>query len=112
MSVGPAGRRKSTRSPPRTSSRAQSTHWRASPTQASPPTVNILSVDQFNNEDVTRILDRGKHWLAHIRSGDRLAKPGPLEGRAVVNLFFENSTRTLLSFALAAGRLGAFVTSL
>ncbi|MDQ3245571.1 MAG: aspartate carbamoyltransferase catalytic subunit [Pseudomonadota bacterium] len=74
--------------------------------------MNILSVDQFSHEDVARILDRGKHWLAHIRTGDRLDGAGPLEGRSVVNLFFENSTRTLLSFSLAAGRLGAFVTSL
>jgi aspartate carbamoyltransferase catalytic subunit len=38
------------------------------------------------------------------RSEDR-----PLEGRAVTNLFFEDSTRTRASFTLAARRLGADV---
>jgi len=37
---------------------------------------------------------------------------GGLEGRMVFNLFFENSTRTLMSFAIAAHRLGASAITL
>ena len=73
--------------------------------------MNILSVDHLTNEDVVRILDRAKHWLASNRAGERIMD-GPLQGRSVVNLFYENSTRTLMSFSIAAGRLGAFTVSL
>src|ERR1051325_1867339 len=37
------------------------------------------------------------------------AKPSDLSGKVVVNLFFEPSTRTRMSFSLAARRLGADV---
>lgn len=40
------------------------------------------------------------------------AEPGPLSGRIIANLFFEDSTRTRTSFAIAAARCGARVVDL
>lgn len=56
--------------------------------------------------------DIGAAWRG--RSGARSA-PGigsPLAGRTIANLFFENSTRTRVSFTIAAQRLGAHVVDL
>ena len=57
--------------------------------------------------DITRILDTAAH-LAKVT--DRAIKKLPtLRGRTVCNLFFEDSTRTRISFELAAKRLSADV---
>ncbi len=44
--------------------------------------------------------------------GDRRATHAPLRGQTVINVFFENSTRTRASFELAARRLGADVVTM
>jgi aspartate carbamoyltransferase catalytic subunit len=66
--------------------------------------VDLLSIDSLNDHQVATILERADHWFAENRaghSGDHLA------GKLVFNLFYENSTRTAMSFATAAYRLGA-----
>jgi aspartate carbamoyltransferase catalytic subunit len=66
--------------------------------------VDLLSIDSLSDDQIATILGRAEHWLAENRaghSGDRLA------GKLVFNLFYENSTRTAMSFAAAAHRLGA-----
>ena len=66
--------------------------------------MDLLSIDSLSDGQIATILDRADHWFAENRaghSGDRLA------GRLVFNLFYENSTRTAMSFATAAHRLGA-----
>lgn len=71
--------------------------------------MDLLSIDSLTDAQVETILDRGLHWLAESRAkrgGDALI------GRLVFNLFYENSTRTLMSFATAAYRLGAEVVTL
>ena len=68
---------------------------------------HLLSVDQLSSEDITRILDTAESFR---EVGTRVIKKVPaLRGRTVVNLFFENSTRTRISFELAAKRLSADV---
>jgi aspartate carbamoyltransferase catalytic subunit len=58
-------------------------------------------------EDVTRILDTAESFR---EVGTRVIKKVPaLRGRTVVNFFLENSTRTRISFELAAKRLSADV---
>mgnify|MGYP000872981547 CR=1 FL=1 len=55
---------------------------------------------------------RREDMLSLFALADRLREPGRpplLAGRTVVNLFFEPSTRTRVSFELAAMRLGAHV---
>ena len=68
---------------------------------------NLLSVTQLQPEDITRILDTADSFR---EVGTRVIKKVPaLRGRTVVNLFYENSTRTRISFELAAKRLSADV---
>src|SRR5690606_30344723 len=59
------------------------------------------------------LADMGREeMLSLFALADRLREPGRpqlLSGRTVVNLFFEPSTRTRVSFELAAMRLGAQV---
>jgi aspartate carbamoyltransferase catalytic subunit len=59
------------------------------------------------SDDVTRILDTAASFR---EVGTRVIKKVPaLRGRTVVNFFLENSTRTRISFELAAKRLSADV---
>jgi aspartate carbamoyltransferase catalytic subunit len=68
---------------------------------------HLLSVSQLSVEDVMRILDTADSFR---EVGTRVIKKVPaLRGRTVVNLFLENSTRTRISFELAAKRLSADV---
>jgi len=68
---------------------------------------HLLSVSELTVDDVTRILDTADSFR---EVGTRVIKKVPaLRGRTVVNLFFENSTRTRISFELAAKRLSADV---
>ena len=68
---------------------------------------HLLSMDQLSREDVTRILDTAAE-LRHVT--DRPIKKLPtLRGRTVCNLFYEASTRTRISFEVAAKRLSADV---
>jgi aspartate carbamoyltransferase catalytic subunit len=71
--------------------------------------VDLLSIDSLTDEQVATILDRADVHLAANRSG---ASGHALSDKILFNLFFENSTRTLMSFATAAHRLGASVVTL
>ena len=68
---------------------------------------HLLSMDQLSSEDITTILDTAEN-LRQVT--DRPIKKLPtLRGRTVCNLFYEASTRTRISFELAAKRLSADV---
>ncbi len=68
---------------------------------------HLLSIHDVTAEDVVRILDTAESFR---EVGTRVIKKVPaLRGRTVVNLFYENSTRTRISFELAAKRLSADV---
>jgi aspartate carbamoyltransferase catalytic subunit len=68
---------------------------------------HLLSIHDVSAEDVVRILDTAESFR---EVGTRVIKKVPaLRGRTVVNLFYENSTRTRISFELAAKRLSADV---
>ncbi|MDP9068828.1 MAG: aspartate carbamoyltransferase catalytic subunit [Actinomycetota bacterium] len=68
---------------------------------------HLLSMDQLNADDITQILDTAES-LRQVT--DRPIKKLPtLRGRTVCNLFYEASTRTRISFELAAKRLSADV---
>jgi len=71
--------------------------------------VDLLSIDDLDDGRIGAILDRADHYLAENRVG----RPGNgLRGHIIFNLFYEPSTRTLMSFAAAAHRLGASVVTL
>lgn len=68
---------------------------------------HLLSMDQLDKDDITEILDTAES-LRQVT--DRPIKKLPtLRGRTVCNLFYEASTRTRISFELAAKRLSADV---
>ncbi|GAA1078524.1 aspartate carbamoyltransferase catalytic subunit [Nocardiopsis metallicus] len=68
---------------------------------------HLLSTGDLSRDEATLILDTAAE-LAQV--GDRSVKKLPtLRGRTVVNLFYEDSTRTRTSFELAAKRLSADV---
>ncbi len=68
---------------------------------------HLISAADLSREDAIRVLDTADE-LALV--ADRPIKKLPtLRGRTVVNLFFEDSTRTRISFEAAAKRLSADV---
>lgn len=68
---------------------------------------HLLSTENLSAFDAIRVLDTAEEMSA---VGDREVKKLPaLRGRTVVNLFFEDSTRTRISFEAAAKRLSADV---
>ena len=68
---------------------------------------HLLSMHDVSADDVVRILDTAESFR---EVGSRVIKKVPaLRGRTVVNFFLENSTRTRISFELAAKRLSADV---
>jgi aspartate carbamoyltransferase catalytic subunit len=68
---------------------------------------NLLSLAPLSVEDIQLILETADSFKEV--SGREIKKVPALRGRTVVNLFFEPSTRTRMSFELAAKRLSADV---
>jgi len=66
---------------------------------------HLTGLRGVSKEDLQAILDTAQGFREAIDSGASI--PKSLSGRSVVNLFFENSTRTRLSFETAEKRLGA-----
>jgi aspartate carbamoyltransferase catalytic subunit len=71
--------------------------------------VDLISIDSLTDEQIAAVLDRSERFFAANREGRASTALG---GRIVFNLFYENSTRTAMSFATAAHRLGASALSL
>ena len=70
---------------------------------------HLLSAGDLSRDDALLVLDTAAE-LARV--SDRTVKKLPtLRGRTIVNLFFEDSTRTRTSFELAAKRLSADVVN-
>ncbi len=68
---------------------------------------HLLGLDGMPREDIQLILDTAVSFREVL---DRpIKKVPPLQGKTVANMFFENSTRTRLSFELAERRLSADV---
>jgi len=69
------------------------------------PRRHFLSVLELNPVEVAGLLDLAEGFVELNRQTSK--KLDLLKGRTLINLFFENSTRTQSSFELAAKRLGA-----
>ncbi len=69
---------------------------------------HLLSTGDLDRAAALRILDTAAR-LDQAIAGREVRKLPTLRGRTVVNLFFEDSTRTRISFELAAKRLSADV---
>jgi aspartate carbamoyltransferase catalytic subunit len=68
---------------------------------------HLLSADDLDRDTATLVLDTAAQMAAV--SGREVKKLPTLRGRTVVNLFYEDSTRTRISFEAAAKRLSADV---
>ena len=68
---------------------------------------HLLSIADLKREEALQILDTAQE-LARVSDGPMKKLP-TLRGRTIVNLFFEDSTRTRISFEAAAKRLSADV---
>ena len=67
--------------------------------------MDLISIDDLSDAQISTILEEGERWFAFNRQPRRNDRR--LDGLTILNAFFENSTRTLLSFEIAAKRLGA-----
>ena len=72
-------------------------------------TKHLLGLEHISKEDIASFIDVGFTFREIL---ERPIKKVPiLKGKNIVNLFFENSTRTKISFELAEKRLSADVTN-
>jgi aspartate carbamoyltransferase catalytic subunit len=74
------------------------------------PHRHLLGIEGLSPDEITLLLDRSERYVEQNRQADK--KQSLLRGRTVINLFFENSTRTRTSFELAGKRLGGDVINM
>ena len=67
----------------------------------------LISIDDLSESDISYILDLAEYYVRYLKSGQ--PAPQSLASKTQINLFFEDSTRTNLSFELAGKKLGADV---
>jgi aspartate carbamoyltransferase catalytic subunit len=71
---------------------------------------HLLGIEPLKPDAITEILDLSDNYVTLNRQSNKHATA--LAGMTQVNMFFENSTRTLASFELAGKRLGADVMNM
>ncbi|OYY03573.1 MAG: aspartate carbamoyltransferase [Acidocella sp. 35-58-6] len=71
---------------------------------------HLLGIQGLNPPAITSLLDLAENYVLLNRSGK--TQRDLLRGRTLINLFFEDSTRTRTSFELAGKRLGADVINM
>src|SRR6266581_8550559 len=70
---------------------------------------HLLDIESLGADEIVTVLDTARGFKA---VGERAIKKVPaLRGKTVVNLFVEPSTRTRISFELAAQRLSADIVN-
>ena len=69
---------------------------------------HLLGIEGMSPSEIRALLDRGNYFADHPTDSGGNA----LRGKIIVNLFYENSTRTRTSFELAAKRLGGSVLNI
>ncbi|WP_027142585.1 aspartate carbamoyltransferase catalytic subunit [Mesorhizobium sp. WSM3626] len=74
------------------------------------PHRHLLGISDLSPADIELLLDRADRAVAISRQSEK--KTSTLRGRTQINLFYEASTRTQLSFELAGKRLGADVMNM
>lgn len=79
-------------------------------TEARFPHRHLLGIQGLAPSEITSLLDLAEGYVEQNRSADK--RKNLLRGRTVINLFYENSTRTRTSFELAGKRLGADVINM
>ena len=67
---------------------------------------DLITMDDLTNKEITSLLDNAERLLTVAKGEIYLPL---LEGKVLANMFFENSTRTRMSFESAMKRLGGSV---
>ena len=75
---------------------------------------HLLGIEGLSPIEIIALIDRGDMFADLIQSDTAPSPPysDRLRGRTIINLFFENSTRTRVSFELAAKHLGGSVLNI
>jgi aspartate carbamoyltransferase catalytic subunit len=81
-----------------------------SETAKSPLAAGLLDIESLERSEIEAILDRARFFQPPPNETYR--RLDSLRGKTIVNLFFESSTRTRVSFEIAARRLGADTISI
>lgn len=71
---------------------------------------HLLGIGDLTKDDIETYLDKAQYYAGKL-GDDRDYHSDALKNKIIVNAFFENSTRTLLSFEMAARRLGADIVN-
>ncbi|WP_086619996.1 aspartate carbamoyltransferase catalytic subunit [Erythrobacter tepidarius] len=74
------------------------------------PHRDLTGIGQLQRHEILYLLDQAEQWVALNRQSAKHSDL--LAGLTIINAFFENSTRTLLSFEIAGKRLGADVVNM
>ena len=74
------------------------------------PHRDLLGIGHLARHEILYLLDEAERWVALNRQAAK--RVDLLAGLTIINAFFENSTRTLLSFEIAGKRLGADVVNM
>ncbi|QZD87566.1 aspartate carbamoyltransferase catalytic subunit [Qipengyuania psychrotolerans] len=74
------------------------------------PHRDLLGIGQLERHEILFLLDEAEQWVSLNRQPNKHSDQ--LAGLTIINAFFENSTRTLLSFEIAGKRLGADVVNM
>ena len=74
------------------------------------PHGSLLGIAQLATHEILYLLDEAEQWVELNRHASKHSDA--LAGLTIINAFFENSTRTLLSFEIAGKRLGADVVNM
>jgi aspartate carbamoyltransferase catalytic subunit len=74
------------------------------------PHRDLIGIADLQPHEISFLLDEADQWVAHNRTHGK--SDHRLDGLTQINAFFENSTRTLLSFEIAGKRLGADVVNM
>jgi aspartate carbamoyltransferase catalytic subunit len=74
------------------------------------PHRDLTGIADLQPHEISFLLDEADQWVAHNRTHGK--SDHRLDGLTQINAFFENSTRTLLSFEIAGKRLGADVVNM
>jgi aspartate carbamoyltransferase catalytic subunit len=71
---------------------------------------DLTGIGHLQRYEILYLLDQAEQWVALNRQSAK--HTDLLAGLTIINAFFENSTRTLLSFEIAGKRLGADVVNM
>lgn len=66
---------------------------------------DLLGIQELSEKDIIYILDKAENMKKVVLSDNK--KIGAMQGKSLITLFYENSTRTRTSFELASKYMGA-----